>query len=742
MTNSLNYIHAGQVPQIHLPQVLAPDVFYHPEKLGSEEVVTYQPSFEKSERRSAVVPVSDRIMKEAVKKIKVQTGENKKLSFSEYESATRLSVWEKGLQPLFRAFEKSVQTGQRIVARYLYRKPLEFVRFHLLGEAGEIYRKYFTGKELDFNNLRWHVVEELFKEGKFKASFGHIIHPGMVLILSNIIATRLFIQSPAQQIRSIGRNLILPNGQIVPIHQAKLSPMVGISGMSFPQLSGRSILALLYAHLKHAQNGNHFFFNTGEGGPGFHLALLHGDKEWLKREVIFWAIKTGQMKAGQLGQHQVEVFLDILWQEREKLFAEFSEEDLRKAQIVAQFGTALNGIRDEHHRIDFQKLKEIGEDPHVAMIQYKLKQAAKRGSKLDVKKLDDITACLRGVQKGQTFKSPAISLEMDSFEDIAILIVATKLVTKKPVSLKFGIGDVRNAFDLMEYLKNMGALPDHIQIDGSGKAFTPGSGNAPPMGTMGTTSLGANEATIAMDAILKKLGVRDEVFLSVSGDVLLPVEGVEKMSLGADGIDAARLWMGQGLGCAKARKCADGTCPWGIAAKNGSVFDVSLQPDHIGPKAYEASKSWQDAFVQSLTETGTMDWRVFRETHGLHAEDNGVFIYNNEKQHIPLREFYSENYIYSILKSIMTEQEVREFVYENYPEEYVHYEIFNNARHLVKYLQGLMTDDPERQVEVQMFVERRLLNLAKFVSERRRSEKEIHDFIRQEVPEELLETGE
>lgn len=736
--SSLNQGLSGTSSPVNsLGTSLFPGVFFKPENLYSEHVVIADSPAEVLEE-GAPQHVTDRLFKKAKDKIAMQSGFVEPLTHDEYENATSLDFVTSLFQPLLRGYEELVQNTKIFVARNLYRSVLDFVKIHFLDEGGEFIRKYFIGKELDFNNLRWSVIERLFADGKFHSSFGHIIHPGMILILSNVIATRLFIQKPNEQIRLIGRDLVLPSGQVMPIHKAKMSPMVNISGMSFPQLSARSILSLLYSNIEHARNGNYFFFNTGEGGPGFHLALLHGDKEWLKREVIYWAIQTGQLKPGRLGQHQVEVFLDELWKEREELFSEFSEQDLKRAQIVAQFGTALNGIRDDEHRINFSKLKEIGDDPHVAMVQYKLKQAAKRGSKLDVKKLDDLTARLREVKKGKTFKSPAISLEMDSFEDIAILVIATKYVTRKPVSLKFGMGNVRNAYDLMEYLKNVGAMPDHIQIDGSGKAFTPGSGNAPKMGTMGTTSMGANEGLIAMDAILKKLGVRDDVFLSVSGDVLLPVEGVEKLALGADGIDAARLWMGQGLGCAKARKCADGNCPWGIASKNGSVFELGLDPNHIGPKAYAASKAWQEALIQNLTETGSMDWRTFRKTHGLHADENGLHIYTKDQKHVPLQNFYDLDYMYSLLQSIMTKEEVQDFIYDQNPEEYQRYEIFHNARHLVKYLRGLLTDDPDKKEEVSAYIETRLKELVDFILEMKRSEKEIHDFIRSEIPSVLM----
>jgi glutamate synthase domain-containing protein 2 len=556
-----------------------------------------------------------------------------------------------------RVVESVKHAGRVYFAQWFLRPSIDAFRY-VMTHMGEISRKYVTGKEMDQHAFRWSVVEHLYKNGKFDASFGHPRYDGMVKVLSPVLMDEAAIARIKKQERLVGRPLQLL-GETIPIKPLRLSPMVSISGMSFPQLSANAITALTYIHLKLAQQGVYHAFNTGEGGPNFHLALLSGDREKLTQEVVRWAKESGQWDEGSADHAQLMVRLERLFALRDELFQEFSPADMAKAQIVAQFGSALNGIRGENDRIDFEKLKAVGENPAVAMVQFKLKQAAKRGSLVDGRKIDDITAAVRHIKRGEMFKSPQVSPEWSSYEDIALLVKSTKAVTGKPVSLKFGIGQVQDAHAMLARLKELDALPDHIQVDGAGPGFSPGSGAAP---VGGDTSIDARLATIVADALLKKLGIRDQVYLEVSGDVMLPAEAVEMQAIGADGVAAARLWMGMGLACSQVRACKNGQCPYGIAARSNSIFALGLNPKKIGPQGATAALEWAKGYTQTLGEAGVTDWRAAATEQGLgNAESNvrkaqGGF-------DVPLREFYSFKRVRAELKAVMTDDEIRRFVY-------------------------------------------------------------------------------
>ena len=550
--------------------------------------------------------------------------------------------------PAFRAkvgWLKAKFMVKAAVARVLFRPALETFRWAMT-HGGELWRKYMSGQPQGKHDWRWSVLEGLYKEGDFRGSFGHAVYDGQPEIVSPVI----FPEANLEKIR-------LSKHKIGAI---EVSAMPGISGMSFPQLSAQSHLSLLYIHLKLAKDqGARMLYNTGEGGPGFALAVLEGDAEKAKKELIAWNLANNQFQEGSKAEAEIVMLVDALFAKRDKLFAEFTPADLAKAQVVAQYGSALNGIRGEDSRVDFDKLRRTAASPFVAMTQFKLKQAAKRGAKVDPKKVDHIVAALREIRRDQPFKSPEIVPDLDSYESVAALITAARVVTKKPVSLKFGVGDAEDLLAFLTFLKGAGALPDHIQLDGRGDDFSPGSGNAPPGAN---TSLPGNEAIIVADAILRKLGIRDRIFLEATGDLMLPTEGIEKLALGADGVCGARLWMGMGLGCAKVKACANGGCPYGIASKSNSLVGLGLDPEAVGPKGAMAGANWHKAFVQQLAEAGLEDWRDARATLGLGTGSARVRIKDGPKT-VPLDRYYSPEYVADLLRGALTRAEVDRLVF-------------------------------------------------------------------------------
>jgi len=552
--------------------------------------------------------------------------------------------------PVFRAkvgWLKVKLVAKAVAARAVFRPALNAFR-SVMTHGGELYRKYISGRPQGKHDWRWSVIEGLHKEGDFRGSFGHAVYEGQPEVASPVIFPEANLEALRASKHRVGG--------------VEMSPMVGISGMSFPQLSAQSHLSLIYIHLKLAkEQGARMTYNTGEGGPGFALAMLEGDAPKAKQELIAWNLANNQFQEGSKAEAEIVMLVDALFAKRDKLFAEFSAEDLARAQVVAQYGSALNGIRGEDSRVDFDKLRKTAQSPFVVMTQYKLKQAAKRGAKVDPKKVDHIVAALREIRRDQPFKSPEIVPDLDSYESVAALIKAARVVTKKPVSLKFGVGDAEDLLAFLTFLKGADALPDHLQLDGRGDDFSPGSGNAPPGAN---TSLPANEAIIATDAILKKLGIRDRIFLEMTGDVLLPTEAIEKLALGADGVCGARLWMGMGLGCAKVKSCANGGCPYGIASKSNSLVGLGLDPEAVAPKGAIAAANWHKAFVQQLAEAGLTDWRDARGTLGLGTGSSRVRIKDGGKT-VPLDRFYTPEYVADLLRGALTREEVDRLVFGN-----------------------------------------------------------------------------
>jgi glutamate synthase domain-containing protein 2 len=539
---------------------------------------------------------------------------------------------------------------KNLAARQLYRRTLNLgQRFAL--RFGQVWRAYVSLTEPQRHPYRWNVLRSLFKKGDFGGAFGHQTY-------------KLDPKVASKQVGNDERPRRLA-AQQARLRNVTMTPSLGISGMSFPQLTAQSHLSLLYIDLKLAKDQDvRLLHNTGEGSPHLLLGLLEGDAEKMKRGIVDWAVANGVINDGGWNEARAIVMVDELMAKRDELFKDFSKEDLARAQIVAQFGGGLNGIRrdDDEERIDYDKLRVIAASPYVAMIQYKLKQAAKRGAKVDASKMEPISLSFRELSPAKKYKSPEVIAEMAGFEEIAAMVRATRAVTDKPVSLKFGIGDVPDTLELLRYLRDRNAMPDHIQIDGAGKEFSPGSGNAPPEAD---TSLPADQGIIAADAILKKLGVRDQVFVDVSGDILWPVDAVLKLALGADGVCAARGWLGMGVGCSMAKKCdgADGQCPWGIASAGSSLPTRSLDPAVVAPKGHRAAANWHKEYAKMLSEAGVEDAWKARSVLGLHNPLSPMRVKDENGFDRHLDHLYSRELVIDTLRGALTPEEVDRFVF-------------------------------------------------------------------------------
>jgi len=526
-----------------------------------------------------------------------------------------------------------------------------------LDHSGKLYRKYISKTNPDSHNQWWETIENLHRNGDLSTSFGYPLVKGDVKVRSTLLPPE-GINKLKSQYKTVGRDLNYKD-EVFKIRKFRQSPMVNISGMSFPQISAQSILSLFYVHIKLLKNGIYTTMNTGAGGPKFHLMLLDGDREKFRSYVVEYAVRNKMFERGDSSHAKIEAFIDYLFDARDELFKEFGGSF--KAQIVAQIHSALNGVRLENGKIDWEKVRELGKHPNVVMTQFLLKQAAKRGAMLKSSKVDPITAAMREIvpdmsNQDSYLKAPMVPPDLDSFENIASAIRKTKMVTGKPVSLKFGIGAVEDIYELFSYLKAESSLPDHIQIDGEGSAYSSGGGGS----SFGSdTSLSAREGIILINAVLKKLGIRELIVVEASGEILLPNHGMELVSLGADSIAAARLYMNMALGCSMVKTCKDGNCPYGIAARSDSIYALGFDYKEIAAKGHRAAESWYKSFTLSLAEAG-IDFS--RSANELEKGVSKVEKFNDTSWD-SISTIYAPERIKSLLNDVMTEEEVEKFVY-------------------------------------------------------------------------------
>lgn len=295
------------------------------------------------------------------------------------------------------------------------------------------------------------------------------------------------------------------------------SSIFGISAMSYGSLSKTAIESLNGG----AMLGN-FHHNTGEGGISeFHLRR-GGD--------LVFQIGTGYFGCGK----------------------------------------TVNGQRE----FDSDMFIKNASNESVKMIEVKLSQGAKpgHGGVLPAVSNTEEIARIRGIEKsGVMIKSPSYHTVFNDANSMLDFIMNLRILANgKPVGIKLCVGSYVELEELIFMMSNTNRYPDFITIDGS----EGGTGAAPIVyvNKMGTP---LTEGLMITNRLLNKHGLRKEIKIYASGKASDSFDVVRLLSIGADGVNAARAFM-MSLGCIQARDC--GNCPVGIATQKSSSYK-KLNPD-------------------------------------------------------------------------------------------------------------------------------------------------------------------
>ncbi|MDB9741312.1 FMN-binding glutamate synthase family protein [Akkermansiaceae bacterium] len=236
--------------------------------------------------------------------------------------------------------------------------------------------------------------------------------------------------------------------------------------------------------------------------------------------------------------------------------------------LIFQIGTAKFGVRTDDGLLDDAKLAEIAAKPEIKMIEIKFSQGAKpgKGGLLPKEKITDEIAELRHVPKGQDIVSPPYHPECETVEDTVTFIERVQRVSGLPTGFKICLGSIAEFETLVCEMKRRNVFPDFITVDGA-----EGGTGAAPKAFMDGVGLPLFPGLHAVNACLKKHGVRDKMKLNASGKLVLPSRQMMALSLGADAVYTARGFM-LSLGCIQALQCGNNTCPIGI-----TTHDPELQ---------------------------------------------------------------------------------------------------------------------------------------------------------------------
>lgn len=230
--------------------------------------------------------------------------------------------------------------------------------------------------------------------------------------------------------------------------------------------------------------------------------------------------------------------------------------------IVYQLGTAKFGARNDDATLNEEDLAKICENPNIKMIEIKLSQGAKpgKGGILPAKKVNKEIADIRGIPEGEAAISPNRHVDAGNPEELLDLIDQVRRVSKRPVGIKFCMGQVAPIQALLDTILARGkaSAPDYIVID-SGDGGT----GAAPMPLIDSTGMLIEDSLPLLHDLLTDSGLRDRIKIIASGKLIASADVAWAFCVGADMINNARGFM-FALGCIQALKCDKNTCPTGI----------------------------------------------------------------------------------------------------------------------------------------------------------------------------------
>lgn len=335
---------------------------------------------------------------------------------------------------------------------------------------------------------------------------------------------------------------------------------IAISGMSWGALSAEAVMALSSG----AKEAN-IHIMTGEGG----LTPYHIDG--VVRRIPFKVMMS----------YRLGVALHYLSCNLRAKPSRPVAEIVGGGRIGLQLGPAKFGFRkffldpfDTAHgqefrkrwtnELDWDKIRTLADNDQIVLVEVKLAQGAKpgQGGKLPKEKVTPELAEWRGIPLGEDCYSPNAWDEFNDTRSMFKFIKDLQEATGKPVGIKIVVGQDKYIHEIAQLMKETGEGPDFITIDGG-----EGGTGAAPVALADRAGLPILHSIPLVDTILRKHGVRNEVILIASGQILDGADIAIAMAMGADMVNRGRGNM-VAEGCILAFRCHTNTCPVGVATQD------------------------------------------------------------------------------------------------------------------------------------------------------------------------------
>ncbi|MEN9480873.1 MAG: hypothetical protein RLZZ298_2268 [Pseudomonadota bacterium] len=288
--------------------------------------------------------------------------------------------------------------------------------------------------------------------------------------------------------------------------------------------------------------------------------------------------------------------------------------------VIYQIGTAKYGVRDEHGRLDPDKLRQMAAHENVRAFEIKLSQGAKpgKGGVLPAAKVTEEIARIRGIPAGQDSLSPNRHPETSNMDELLDMVEQVRQITGKPVGIKTAIGGWQFMNELAATVNRRGlqSAPDFLAIDGG-----EGGSGAAPQALADHMALSINEALPRVIDALIENGLRERIKVIASGKIITPAKVAWALACGADVVNSARGYM-FALGCIQALRCHQNSCPTGITTHDPKLqrgLDVENKAERVAAYTRNMNKE-----VEMIAHAcGLKHPRQLRREHVRIVQPNG-----------------------------------------------------------------------------------------------------------------------
>lgn len=233
--------------------------------------------------------------------------------------------------------------------------------------------------------------------------------------------------------------------------------------------------------------------------------------------------------------------------------------------LIWELGSAYFGARTLDGDFDPEEFTDKAANPVVKAVSLKLSQGAKPGygGVLPQGKITPEIARIRDIPMDEKCVSPSshrvFSTPVELIEFIAYL---RELSDGKPTGFKLCVTSTQDVLAICKAIRKVGTAPDFIIVDGS-----EGGTGAAPVEFQDYVGMPLTQGLMTVHNALVGTGLRDKIRVAASGKIAEGSDIIRRMIQGADYVNSARAMM-MALGCIQAMRCAENTCPVGVATQD------------------------------------------------------------------------------------------------------------------------------------------------------------------------------